>query len=186
MSPPPRSRRFGGGIPLKQYQLILRDGVHMSAYAARTFDGVAQATHLRRDNYFYYNCLTGVYVCKGGGLGGPGVEEFLDVSTLQYCSSAGALPRARQAAAGRPALGCPNAAARACPRPCRQVCARQLPRLPHPWGLPQAQGGGRPGGADHCQRLLPAHLAGEAVHQGGSWLGAPRQRQRLSVHGEAA
>lgn len=60
--PTPRPRRFGGGIPLKQYQLILRDGVHMSAYAARTFDGVAQATHLRRDNYFYYNCLTG-----GGG-----------------------------------------------------------------------------------------------------------------------
>ncbi|KAL4451296.1 hypothetical protein ABPG77_009368 [Micractinium sp. CCAP 211/92] len=52
---------FGGGIPLKQYQLILRDGVHMSAYAARTFDGVAQATHLRRDNYFYYNCLTGKF-----------------------------------------------------------------------------------------------------------------------------
>lgn len=37
----------------------MRDGVHMSAYAARTFDGVAQHSHLRRHNYFYYNCLTG-------------------------------------------------------------------------------------------------------------------------------
>jgi betaine lipid synthase len=53
------SCRFGGGIPFKQYQLILKDGVHMSAYAARTFDGVAQASHLRGDNYFYYNCMTG-------------------------------------------------------------------------------------------------------------------------------
>lgn len=52
--------RFGGGIPWKQYQLILKDGVHISSYAARTFDGVAQSSHLRSDNYFYYNCLTGV------------------------------------------------------------------------------------------------------------------------------
>ena len=34
-------------------------GVHISDYAARTFAGVAHATHLRRANYFYYNCLTG-------------------------------------------------------------------------------------------------------------------------------
>ena len=56
---PARGCRFGGGIPWKQYQLILRDGVHISSYAARTFDGVAHNSHLRSDNYFYYNCLTG-------------------------------------------------------------------------------------------------------------------------------
>lgn len=50
---------FGGGIPLKQYQLIKKDGIHMSHYAARTFDGVAQNSLLSKDNYFYYNCLTG-------------------------------------------------------------------------------------------------------------------------------
>lgn len=53
------ARRFGGGIPLKQYQLIRRDGVHMATYAARTFVGVAEHSHLRRDNYFYFNCCTG-------------------------------------------------------------------------------------------------------------------------------
>lgn len=50
---------FGAGVPLKQYQLIRKDGVHMSAYAARTFDGVAQNSHIAKDNYFYYNCLSG-------------------------------------------------------------------------------------------------------------------------------
>ncbi|KAL4857543.1 DNA mismatch repair protein 6 [Chlorella vulgaris] len=52
---------FGGGIPFKQYQLIMADGVHMSAYAARCFDGVAASSHLRGDNYFYYNCMTGKF-----------------------------------------------------------------------------------------------------------------------------
>ena len=44
---------------MKQYQLIQNDGVHMASYAARTFDGVAQNSHVRRDNWFYFNCLTG-------------------------------------------------------------------------------------------------------------------------------
>ena len=61
-SPPPR---FGGGIPWKQYQLIQRDGVHMSHYAARTFGGVALHSHLRTSNYFYYNCLTGEWAGWG-------------------------------------------------------------------------------------------------------------------------
>jgi hypothetical protein len=51
--------RFGGGIPLKQYQLIQKDGIHMATYAARTFDGVAPDCHIRKDNWFYFNCLTG-------------------------------------------------------------------------------------------------------------------------------
>ena len=50
---------FGAGVPLKQYQLIKKDGIHMSNYAARTFDGVAQNSLISKDNYFYYNCLTG-------------------------------------------------------------------------------------------------------------------------------
>jgi len=50
---------FGAGVPLKQYKLIRADGVHMSAYATRTFDGVAQNSHLATSNYFYYNCLSG-------------------------------------------------------------------------------------------------------------------------------
>lgn len=33
--------------------------MHISAYAARTFDGVAQHSCLRSDNYFYLSCLTG-------------------------------------------------------------------------------------------------------------------------------
>ncbi|GAB4820256.1 hypothetical protein N2152v2_007302 [Parachlorella kessleri] len=52
---------FGGGIPMKQYQLIQNDGVHMASYAARTFDGVAQNSHVRKDNWFYFNCLTGKF-----------------------------------------------------------------------------------------------------------------------------
>jgi len=46
-------------VPCKQYQLIHRDGLRISAYVARTFDGIARTSHLRKDNYFYYNCLTG-------------------------------------------------------------------------------------------------------------------------------
>ena len=52
-------RRFGAGVPCKQYRLIHKDGLRISSYVARTFDGVARNSHLRRDNYFYYNCLTG-------------------------------------------------------------------------------------------------------------------------------
>jgi betaine lipid synthase len=52
---------FGAGVPLKQYQLITGDGMHMSNYVARTFDGVAQNSHLAKDNYFYLNCLTGAF-----------------------------------------------------------------------------------------------------------------------------
>ena len=51
--------RFGAGVPCKQYQLIHRDGLRISTYVARTFDGIARTSHLRKDNYFYYNCLTG-------------------------------------------------------------------------------------------------------------------------------
>ena len=46
-------------MPCKQYQLIHRDGLRISTYVARTFDGIARTSHLRKDNYFYYNCLTG-------------------------------------------------------------------------------------------------------------------------------
>lgn len=38
---------------------IHKDGLSIAKYVARTLDGVAQNSHLRSDNYFYYNCLTG-------------------------------------------------------------------------------------------------------------------------------
>jgi Protein of unknown function (DUF3419) len=53
--------RFGAGVPCKQYQLILNDGLKMSTYAARVLDGVAKNSHLRKDNYFYYSCALGKY-----------------------------------------------------------------------------------------------------------------------------
>ena len=51
--------RFGAGVPCKQYKLIHNDGLRISTYVARTLDGVARTSHLRRDNYFYYSCCTG-------------------------------------------------------------------------------------------------------------------------------
>lgn len=53
---------FGGGIPCKQYKLITRSGMSVAQSAARTFDGIARYSHLRTDNYFYYNCLNGHYL----------------------------------------------------------------------------------------------------------------------------
>lgn len=52
---------YGGGVPAKQFELIQQDKVHIGSYIARTFDGVAQNSHLRKDNYFYYNCLMGKF-----------------------------------------------------------------------------------------------------------------------------
>ena len=49
-------------MPCKQYRLIHKDGLRISSYVARTFDGVARNSHLRKDNYFYYNCLTGRFL----------------------------------------------------------------------------------------------------------------------------
>lgn len=51
--------RFGGGVPCKQYRLIQKDGLRISQYIARTLDGAAMSSHLRKDNYFYFNCCTG-------------------------------------------------------------------------------------------------------------------------------
>ena len=53
---------FGGGVPCKQYDLIRRDGVPIEQYITRTLDGVAENSHLRGKNYFYYNCLTGHFL----------------------------------------------------------------------------------------------------------------------------
>jgi betaine lipid synthase len=53
---------FGGGVPCKQYALIVRDGVPIEHYLARTVDGVAESSSLRKDNYFYYNCLQGRFL----------------------------------------------------------------------------------------------------------------------------
>ncbi|GAX75478.1 hypothetical protein CEUSTIGMA_g2921.t1 [Chlamydomonas eustigma] len=53
---------FGGGVPGKQYALIKNDGIPIEQYVARTLDGVAEHSHLRKSNYFYYNCLTGKFL----------------------------------------------------------------------------------------------------------------------------
>ena len=50
---------YGGGVPAKQFELIKADKVHIGDYIARTFNGVAENSHLKKDNYFYYNCLMG-------------------------------------------------------------------------------------------------------------------------------
>ncbi|KAK9835076.1 hypothetical protein WJX84_003123 [Apatococcus fuscideae] len=42
---------------------MFADGMlHWAQYIARTFDGVAHSSHLRSDNYFYYNCCTGRFL----------------------------------------------------------------------------------------------------------------------------
>ena len=55
-------------MPCKQYRLINKDNTKIAAYCGRTLDGVARNSHLRSDNYFYYNCLTGGAAgCLQGG-----------------------------------------------------------------------------------------------------------------------
>ncbi len=46
-------------MPCKQYKLIHKDGLRISQYIARTLDGAAMHSHMRKDNYFYFNCCTG-------------------------------------------------------------------------------------------------------------------------------
>lgn len=53
---------FGCGVPSKQYELILKDGYSIPTYVARTIDGIARYSHIKKQNYFYYNCLTGKYL----------------------------------------------------------------------------------------------------------------------------
>ncbi|MEW5303500.1 MAG: hypothetical protein WDW38_001833 [Sanguina aurantia] len=53
---------FGGGVPAQQYALIKGDAIPIDNYIARTIDGVAVHSHLRKQNYFYYNCLTGKFL----------------------------------------------------------------------------------------------------------------------------
>lgn len=52
---------FGCGVPCEQYMLIMKDGLSMSEYLSRTFDGVARNSLISKDNHFYLNCLTGSY-----------------------------------------------------------------------------------------------------------------------------
>jgi betaine lipid synthase len=52
---------FGAGVPIRQYELIRGDGIHMATYAARTLQGVASNSHIRTSNYFYLNCLSGKF-----------------------------------------------------------------------------------------------------------------------------
>ena len=49
-------------MPARQYQLLIKDGFSVPTYLSRTFDGVARYSHLRSENYFYYNCLKGCFL----------------------------------------------------------------------------------------------------------------------------
>jgi betaine lipid synthase len=55
---------FAGGIPVKQYDLILEDDTSVVDYFVRCISGVFLNSHLRTDNYFYWNLLTGSYTHK--------------------------------------------------------------------------------------------------------------------------
>jgi len=50
---------YGGGVPSKQYELILRDRRRITEYVGTTLNGAAEHSHMATSNYFYYNCLMG-------------------------------------------------------------------------------------------------------------------------------
>eukprot|EP00193_Tetraselmis_chui_P003477 CAMPEP_0177768144 /NCGR_PEP_ID=MMETSP0491_2-20121128/9552_1 /TAXON_ID=63592 /ORGANISM="Tetraselmis chuii, Strain PLY429" /LENGTH=701 /DNA_ID=CAMNT_0019284907 /DNA_START=236 /DNA_END=2341 /DNA_ORIENTATION=+ len=50
---------YGGGVPAKQYELILNDKRRITEYVGTTLSGAAENSHLAGWNYFYYNCLMG-------------------------------------------------------------------------------------------------------------------------------
>lgn len=50
---------YGGGVPAKQYELILKDKRRITEYVGTTLNGAAENSHLATWNYFYYNCLMG-------------------------------------------------------------------------------------------------------------------------------
>ena len=52
---------FGGGVPKKQAELIKKDNCSIGNYFYRCIDGVMKHSHIAKDNYFYYNILTGKY-----------------------------------------------------------------------------------------------------------------------------
>lgn len=53
---------LGAGVPKAQVNLITKqDATKMSCYAARVLDGIVKNSHLKSENYFYYNCITGSF-----------------------------------------------------------------------------------------------------------------------------
>jgi betaine lipid synthase len=53
---------LGAGVPKAQVNLITKqDATKMSCYAARVLDGIVHNSHLKSENYFYYNCITGSF-----------------------------------------------------------------------------------------------------------------------------
>mmetsp|Transcript_21887 Transcript_21887/g.60757 ORF Transcript_21887/g.60757 Transcript_21887/m.60757 type:complete len:700 (-) Transcript_21887:282-2381(-) len=50
---------YGGGVPAKQYELILNDNRRITEYVGTTLNGAAENSHMATSNYFYYNCLMG-------------------------------------------------------------------------------------------------------------------------------
>lgn len=55
----PISLWLGAGVPKRQRNLIAHDNLSVADYAQRGLHGILYDTHLKSDNYFYYNCLTG-------------------------------------------------------------------------------------------------------------------------------
>jgi betaine lipid synthase len=52
---------FAGGVPRKQLELIKNDGIKVTDYFFRCIDNMVSNSHLKDDNYFYYNMATGKY-----------------------------------------------------------------------------------------------------------------------------
>jgi Protein of unknown function (DUF3419) len=84
---------YGGGVPAKQFDLIVQDKVHIGSYIARTFHGVAQHSHLRKDNYFYYNCLMGRFTRDN-------CPEYLKPDSFKARRPLSALPKCTRADTG--------------------------------------------------------------------------------------
>lgn len=52
---------FAGGVPSAQLDLITRDDNNVMTYFKRCINNMLHNSHIRADNYFYYNILTGKY-----------------------------------------------------------------------------------------------------------------------------
>jgi betaine lipid synthase len=53
---------YGGGVPSRQRKLIIDDGLSVFTYMKRCIMGMLAYSHLKTNNYFYYNILTAKYL----------------------------------------------------------------------------------------------------------------------------
>lgn len=52
---------MAGGVPSAQVDLITKDGLDLMTYVKRCLHNMVMNSHIRNDNYFYYNLLAGQY-----------------------------------------------------------------------------------------------------------------------------